>query len=455
MADQRTLEWAPPPRRARRRGAEILTLVGFLLCLLLGAAALATLWMVTRPSPLPSGTAADATLLQPQNVVVGLATRSLAGDEPAALISQALQAGELDTAAALLLFDTTAAPATRAALWQQLARRWLDAGDATRATLAYNRVLQLAVLDPALHSLGRSQLLVQATTGFAAAGRPEAATDAAWQAVRAIAQSPDLLPAQRSQLLQELRPAVIGAQAVIEDVLLAAEVDELLRNPYGSSGGVLVPATWNLLQAPLEPDAVTAAALAAAADHRRLMARNLADRDVLTSGSDVEPERQALNAALLAEDSLRAQTAQTLLAGATTLQQQIWVLQQEQQRHILRLQVARGAFGISLAPEWEANLGTIEAELAAATAALDRLVSALADAQSIPLEQNLLRAESAHWLALQSVLGAWPGGDPAQASERLRFAQDELQRLGSPLALPAAWDSAAAPLPGFRIQPRD
>ncbi len=453
MADQQTLEWAPAPRPARRRGAEILTLVGFLLCLLLGAAALATLWMVTRPSPLPSGASASAALLQPQNVVVGLATRSLAGDAPTALISQALQAGELETAAALLLFDTSAAPPARAALWQQLARHYLDAGDATRATLAHDRLLQLAVLDPALHSLGRSQLLIQATTGLAAAGQPAAANDAAWQAVRSIAQAPDLLPAQRSELLQDLRPAVIGPQAVVDDVLLAAQVEELLRNPYVSAGGALVPATWKLLQAPLEPDAETAAALAAAADNRRLMARNLADRYVLTSGSDVEPERQALSAALLAEDTLRAQSAQTLLAEATTLQQQIAILQQEQERHIGKLQVARGAFGISLAPEWEANVAAIEGDLASATASLDRLVGALADAQATPLEQNLLRAESAHWLAMQYALDAWPGGDPTQAGERLRVAQDELQRLGAPLALPAAWD-AAAPLPGFRIQER-
>ncbi|MGL4651845.1 MAG: hypothetical protein ACRC1H_20720 [Caldilineaceae bacterium] len=443
----------PKPSTHRRSGLELLFLVGFIVSLLVGAAALALLWNLTRPAPLTSSSDL-AVLFDPQDVVVGLATRNLAGDDSTALISQALRAGELDTAAALLLFDTTSTPAARVALWQQLARHWLESGDTARAAVAFDRAQQLAVLEPALHSLGRSQTLIQAASGLAAAGQPEAATDAAWQALRSIAQSPNLLPAQRSELLQNLRPIVSGPESVVDDPLLAAQVEELLLNPFGTPAGLLVPSTWALLQAPVAPDATTAAALAAAAENRRLLARNLADRDVLTGGLDVEPERIALAQALVAEDSFRAQTAQTLLGGATTLQEQIAILLQEQQRLVAKLQVARRAFGMSIVPEWEAARGPIEADLAAVTTNIDRLVGALADAQATPLEQNLLRAEAAHWLAVQSVLGYWPGGSPEQLSERLRFAQDELERLGSALALPIAYD-AAAPIPGFRILARE
>jgi hypothetical protein len=454
MAEEQALPWAPgPPRARRRRGLEILFMIGFLVCLLLGAAALGVLWMLSRPAPATAGDDPIAALLQPQGVVVGLATRTLAGDAPPALTAQALQAGQLETAAALLLFDTTANPATRAALWQQLARHLLESGDATRAGVAFDRLQQLAVLDPALHSLGRSQLLAQAAAGFAALERPDAAADAARQAIRSIAQSPNLLPAQRSDLLQDLRPLLIGPDAPIDDPALAATLEELLRNPYGTPTGALVPSTWNLLQAPLPPDADSAAALTAAADARALAARNLADRHVLTSGLDVEPERQALSQALQLEDSLRAQAIQTSLSSATTLEQQIGALLLEQARLVRKLQIAHGALGMSLLPEWEADRPRIEADLSANVLNVDSLVNALAEAQATPLEQNLLRAEAARWLALQWLLGHYPAGDPAAIAERLRFSQDELARLGSPLALPVVYD-ATAPLPGFRIVER-
>lgn len=449
MADNQALDWAP---RRPARGLTLLYLLGFLVCLLLGLTALGALWTLTRPAPIAATASPADALLRPDQVLVGLAPRVLAGDSSSALIAQALQAGELDSAVALLLFDTSSPPATRAALWQQLARRLLDDGDSARAAVAYDRLLQLAVLDTALPSLSRSQLLIQATSGLAAAGEAEAAADAARQAVRSIAQAPNLLPAQRSDLLQDLRPLVSGPQAVIDDPALAAEVDELLRNPYVAPAGVLIPSTWNLLQAPLSLSAEESAALAAAADARRLAARNLADRDVLTSGIDIEPERLALGAALVQEDALRMQSAQRALASATTLQEQLSALFAEQLRLIEKLQVAHGAFGLSLVPEWEAARPTIEADLTSVTAGIDRMVGALADAQATPLEQNLLRAEAAHWLAVESVLGYFPGADPAQISERLRIAQDELNRLGSAVALPVAWD-ATAPIPGFRLQP--
>lgn len=454
MAERQAMWANQPPLQPRRRALEVLFILGFVVSLLLGVAALAALWRLARPASLPAAGAPADALLRPEEVLVGLATRMLAGDTPTALISQALQANENDTAAALLLFDTTSTPAARVALWQQLARHWLDRGDDGRAAIAFDRVLQLALLDPAISSLGRSQALIQAAAGLAAADQPAAATDAAWQAVRSIEQAPNLLPAQRSELLQDLRPLVWGPTAVMDDAALAARVEELLRNPFGAPAGALVPSTWALLQAPLAPDEATAAVLASAADTRRLMARNLADRDVLTSGLDVEPERAALADALLAEDALRTQAAQTLLGTATTLQQQIAILLQEQQRIITKLQVARGAFGMNIVPEWEAARPAIETDLAAVTSNIDQLVGALADAQATPLEQNLLRAEAAHWLAVQSVLGFWPSGDPAQISERLRFAQDELARLGAPVALPVAYDPAA-PIPGFRVQERE
>lgn len=433
----------PPPVRGRkRRGLEILFLLGFLACLLVGGLALAALYWLTRPEP-PLVASGPLALLAPEQVLVGLATRQLAGDSTTALVSQALQANELDTATALLLFDTESSPSGRAALWQQVGRRWFEHGDEARAIQAYAQTVDIGALDVALRPLERSQLLTQAAAGLAAAGNQTGATAAAGQALRVIAQAPDLLPAQRSQLLQPLKLVVEGLDAPE----MAATVDDLLRNPYVQPDGALLSSTLATMTSDPAPDPAVEAALAA----RMLAARNLADRYVLTGGIDTEPEVQALRAALLAEDQARGAAFRAQLDAATSRQQQLAILLAQQKWMLQKIQVAQGAFGLSLVPEWENALPALEGELAGLVANTSAVVDSLAQAQPTPLEQNLLRAEGANWLALQWALGQAPGANPGDINERVRLAQSELERLGAPLALPIAWEPASA-LPGFRIQ---
>ncbi len=432
-------------RRSRRsRRLETLLALGFLGCLLVGGLALAALWTLSRADD-ASDALSPRTLLTPERVVVGLAVRELAGDSTTALISQALQAGELHTAAALLLFDLDATPSGRAALWQQVGRRFHEQGEAGPALVAYGQTVSIGALDVALRSLERSQLLTQAAAGSAAAGDNAAAVAAATQAVRVIAQTPDLLPAQRSQLLQPLKIVVdpLGAPE------LSAQVDDLLRNPYLQPQGILLPNSWALLTAPPAPDAN----VEAAADARRLAARALADRFVATGGVDTQPEIEALRLALLAEDQARSAAYSTALATAQSRQAQLGVLLEQERWLVQKLQVAQRAFGVTLVPEWEAAREVLEAELNGLMANSALLVDALAEAQPTPLEQNMLRAEGAQWLALQAELGHYPGADRNEIDARVRTAQSELERLGAPPALPVAHEPASA-LPGFRIQPR-
>ena len=93
-----------PTRRKRRRGLELLFILGFLACLVVGVAALGALWYL-RAQDAPPAPDSPMELLDPDKVLRALATRDLAGDDTTALIRQALQAGEIDTAVALLLSD--------------------------------------------------------------------------------------------------------------------------------------------------------------------------------------------------------------------------------------------------------------------------------------------------------------------------------------------------------------
>ncbi len=240
--------------RTKRRGLEIILVLGFIASMLVGIAALGGLWLLSgRNVPQQSGPMA---LLQPDKVKPALAVRALAGDPADALAAQALQAGELPTAASLLLFDTDSAHSSRAGLWQQLGRHLLAAGDPDLATVAFGQTVSLGALDVALRSLERGQLLTQAASGLEAAGVADLALVAATQATRAIAQAPDLLPAQRGQLLQPLKPVVDALDAPE----LAAQVNDLLRNPYVNATGVLLSNSWPLITTAPAADAATAQA---------------------------------------------------------------------------------------------------------------------------------------------------------------------------------------------------
>lgn len=429
--------------RPKRRGLEIVFLLGFVACLLVGIAALGALWLLSnRDAPeafAPMG------LLQPDQVQPALATRNLAGDPSGALVAQALQAGELPTAAALLLFDTASTNSGRAALWQQLGRRWLDANEPERAAVAYAQTVSIGALDVALRSLERGQLLTQAAAGLQAAEATDQAQAAAAQALRAIAQAPDLLPAQRSQLLQSLKPVVNSLDAPD----LAGRVNDLLRNPFVNATGILLTNSWPLITTPPPVEPAVEQATAA----RTQAARNLADRLVLTGGIDVQPEIDALRVALLNEDQQRGAAYRTALAAAPSREAQLGLLLEQRAWLLLKLQVAQRAFGLSLVPEWEAGRPALEGELAGLLANIQLIVQAIADVQPTPLEQNMLRAEVAEWAAINAELGHYPGAEPAEINERLRAAQNELERAGSPLALPVAWEPDN-PLPGFRVQAR-
>ncbi len=430
------------PRR-KRRGLELVFVLGFLVCLLVGLTALGALWLLSnRAAPATTGPMA---LLQPDQVQPALATRSLAGDPAGALVAQALQAGELPTAAALLLFDTESTHSGRAALWQQLGRRWLDVDEPELAAVAYAQTVSIGALDTALRSLERGQLLTQAAAGLQAADAGEQAQAAATQAVRAIAQAPDLLPAQRSQLLQGLKPVV----DTLDAPELAAQLNDLVRNPFVNATGILLANSWPLITT--RPPGNVAVDEATAT--RQLAARNLADRFVLTGGIDVQPEIDALRAALLNEDQQRGVAGRAALAVAPTREAQLGLLLNQRAWLLLKLQVAGGAFGLSLVPEWESGRVALESELAGLDANIQLIVQAIADVQATPLEQNMLRAEVAQWAALDNELGLYPSANLEDINNRLRAAQAELERAGSALALPVVREPANA-LPGFRIQPR-
>lgn len=422
---------------------EITLLTAFIVSLLVGLSSLA-IYLVYAGGSGPDLAADPLRAFEPEKVVPALAIKQLSGDPANALAYQALNAGELTTAHALAIFDTVAMGPQRSGLMNQLARSLQTAGSPEQAAQVYRLTQALAILDATVSPNERNQMLIQVAEGFLTAEQTEAAADSVYQALYMGARLPDLLPAQRSAIFTNLIPI---AEALGDDQLLET-VEELARNPFIDTNGTLPSPKLPFLAESLPPEETLLTAKA----NRQQSAKQLTDRLQFTGGTDVEPERQALEAALRYEDQVRNEYFSRTIGAGLTPQQQVWLLNEQRGWAALKVQIALRGFGMSLVPEWERNSELLLQNLNTISSNMDIALDALAKAQPTPEEQSALEAEGSQWLALQSDLGLYPGAPVSSLSQRLELAQTTLTGLGQPLALPVLHKADATP-PGFRIKP--
>lgn len=421
---------------------ERLLLFSFIVCLLIGLTAFG-IWWTLRNASQPALTDDPLQAIRTERILPQLALRQLAGDAGDGLAAQAVQAGQAETARAILTYDAAPGAIARAARLTQLGRLYLDAGDLPAAAQVLRLVEPSAILNSAIHSLERAQLLVQVAESLYAAKQPAAALDAAIQAERVAAEAPDLLPAQRSQVFIDLKSLAgkLGAPDFEQ------RISDLARNPYLAPQGSLVPQRLSTFAQQLPYDATTTATIAA----RQQAARLLADRIAQTGGVDIDPERQALAQALRAEDQARTQFYQATLGNAISLPQQTWVLQDRLEWLLTKLRIAHKDYGISLFPEWEQQSSQLLQDVGGAYRDVLTTYDAQAAAMPTPQEQALQRVENQRWLAEQAERGLFTAFAPSDISEQLRIVQDDAANQGAAPAMRVTYDQHATP-PGFRIE---
>ncbi|MCC6457857.1 MAG: hypothetical protein IT328_23075 [Caldilineaceae bacterium] len=432
----------PSPRR-RHVWLQLTLLIGFIFCLILGVGALSALFLLQTEPETPPGVSQLAALptdqIAPHHALV-----QLTGDPSKALAYQALQAGELDLAYAITYFAVDLNDSDRLALWLQLGRRYLAMQRMAQGTQAYANARAVVVLGPSLSFNERSQALLQIADELLKVNAIPQALDAAIQVKRLAEQTPDILPAQRSQIFETLR----RLSTQLGDATFEADVDAAARNPYITPPGVLLISRWSTLAEPLATDPTVLEAISL----RQQAARAFAERIALTGGLDTEPERQTLATALVNEDQARNAAFQRTLSSGLTLGQQFSLLQERRNWAALKLRIAAGAFGTPILPEWEANMSSLQRDLSSANNNLLVVVEALTVAQPDPVAQAMLRVETQMWVAQQMEIGLVTDRTLVDLSDQLRFLQGELTRLGAPLALPVAY-GADAVSPGFRFLP--
>lgn len=433
---------ATKPRR--RLWLYSLLLLGFIICLVTGLVALGALWWLYQ-APLSLQSNAILPALRTERIVPQLALMQLAGDTGEALAYQALNAGELETSRALVAVGVEQMSSARIALILKLAQRFAAAGERQNAQHLYQQAQALAILDVALTALERSQALLRCVAGLLDLGERAAAATAAQQVLLIAQQAPDLLPAQRSQLLHDLQKMTFS----FRNTDFAKTVDELLRNPYLSPNTTLLSGQWPSLAEEPTMDATVALLIA----ERQGAARRLAERLLQVQPTDAEAERQLLVRALLLEDQQRATYFYQISSTQNlTFSLQFSTLQQHRDWLLIKLAVAQRAYGVPLVAEWEAAQSAVLDALTTVNTDLHQALLSLAQSQPTANEQLAQRFYALTWLAQQVEFGFYPQQNAPEIGEQLRVLQGEMEQAGITLALPLAYVADTTP-PSFRIIP--
>jgi len=440
-----TLDLDRQGRSVGRRWLELTLLIGFLLSLVLGVGALAVIFVlgdVAEPVPPPD----PLTALQSDRIPPQYALLELAGDPLTSLARQAINAGQVETAYAQIVFATDLSDSQRTGLLLLLGRRMRENDLPERAAQVYGLVRTTALLSPALTPTERAQALVESADGLLAVGKPGDAIEVADQARLVAAQARDLLPVQRGQIFRSLTPIYQTAGAADR----VREMGELQRAAGPPDPGVVLPNLWESLSQPYVPATLTAeteaqnlALLAQVEAERRSAAQILVERIRLTDGLDIEPERESLIQALFNEDRVRAEIFRLGRAAGPPLAQQNWLIQDRRRWQAQKVRMALGGYGLRLAPDWSDNPTLLRQDLGNSTADLQSILAAQVNAQTDPVGAAVLRHQTLAWLAMQIESGLYPGsrtsGLDREIGASILAAQAELARLGYPLALPLSF----------------
>lgn len=445
-----------PARWRSRLWLQLILFLCFVACLLVGLMSItALIWLSNADRAIVSGTSLPE--VDSSNISARLSLHQLAGDSAAALALQAINAGDLETAWAILAYLPASSNVNQMATLYQLLSRRMQGPQMTELR-SENRISELqrlaralATLSPQMDTTVRSQLLLQGTRDLLSIGNIADAKVTAVQLQRLAQQAPDLLPAQRSQIIEPLKQLSHEfSEPEFEQRLI-----ELSRNPYLSPAGEYLPSLmFSLVIWPKpspEIELITSQRKQAAALLINRLSHDTAyvESDLFASG--MSAEQDGLGRALLVEDEARKLWLQQILAGDSSPEEKLGALLSQHEWVLLKARIGVGGFGLTLVPEWRDDLSSIEDELSLLTGNIDNAIDTLMDSIALPRDKAILRVEKFMWLALQYEFGRFSRGSKSLLSNDLHFAQQELERQGLTLALPVYLDTELS-RPEFQIR---
>jgi len=381
-----------------------------------GVALLAAYFFLSRQNPPSGGWVNPVEAVQSQAVAPDLAVLTLAGESDDRVVRASLNAGEVETAYATLAYSVLLPDNLRSGNWLLLAGGYQQR-DPARAAIGYQAALDLAALGPTLGDMARGDLSLQAARGFSALGKAQIARLALAQAENIARYSVTILPAQRRSLLDQVADAYQALGDADSAQAIRTQIDV-----YAAGPGVSVNAQPPLLPT-LRGGVVLPQAVATALEARQQAAANLAARWLTASSSSRDSLTQALGQALVEEDTARA--AFYASADTLALSDRLALFHDELAWLTIKYRVARGDYGIALAPDWTGQIDEIRTALANSYTDLINGYGQQLDTLDA-VEAAQARVELLRQGVLWTRLGLFPGSAEQTLSQQLADASRQL-----------------------------
>jgi hypothetical protein len=349
--------------------------------------------------------------VQEEAILPSSAILSLAQVDLLESVTLAMSMEHWESAYAAIVFSSELPADQRGGSLLLLADAFAKEGNSTKAGVCYWQAATIATLSPDLSDLARADTFIRVGKGLRELGWSEEGERYLDQAHTVAMYGSDLPRPVRGQLLGRIAELYQEweqdgpAQRCFDEM---SEVHGILR-PLPPSATLAVPSPGMESEPVAEAESQRRAAAQALADH--LLAN--------PSGEDAEELLEALSEALLAEENVRRaahaerlQQASRLLDRARIME--LWIAWLD-----IRHRVAARAYGLSIVPEWEADLANIRAEINQAyqeTFALygDQVMALPAPEEIEPAWVAVLRHE-----ILVGRLGLYPSYPEAQLVEEL------------------------------------
>jgi hypothetical protein len=338
---------------------------GFLIFVLAGIVAFGAYFFTSRREVSLSAWSDPIARGETENVKPALALLPLAEVPSSEAFSQALEAGEIESAYAILVFSLDLSERERVGSFLLLARHYAEAGNATKAKLCYRQAGAIATLSPVLSDFTRADAYLQVGRGLASLKEQGEAKLNYDQAYTIALYSPYLKKAHQKSVLDKLVSAykAIGESQKAEQALNQSVALDL----EASDSTEPEPADQDrkfLLGRPNEPILTQEVAEAEAA--RRKAAHNLSDYLLSTLKQPPDNLTANLAQALQTEDEARQSFYNAEPAEPPMLLEKVAVTWHKVRWLTIKYQMALGSYGLSLMPEWEAQAAEIQSELSKA-----------------------------------------------------------------------------------------
>lgn len=348
-----------------------------------------------------------------------LALASLGGVSEADVIIEAINKSRPETALAALAYYPTLNDKESAGDFLLLAGAYQAQNNPEKAIFCYQMAGLIAALSPNLPDTVRADIFLEAGERLSRLNQADWAKFYLDQAFVVAAKSPFLQGAHRRSVFERLQKDYLG----LNERELARKSLDMTAKPIGAAVDpgtqlFILPQASEAIALPLSTQEAEA--------NRWSKAQELAALLVERGGNAPESAREALKEALLAEDGEKLPFYTQELNAAAQLSRKIDITIAQIEWLSTKYRIARGAYGLSLVPEWEAQAEQIRAELTKTYEALYALYADLIVALPEVSQIDKATEERLRREVLAGELGRYPNYPEEQRRKQLLDAANQL-----------------------------